>query len=597
MLWGLTIDPVKPLKYIVQQDVYVSFAIVDCREGGHPKQLLHLAVQHGDVEHLLCSFIIGYVFHQNLNLKLTAGEEVTFVITGPNKVHLNGYTCASEAEPIANASSELQDGTRQRVSANGDSLDHQPFMEQEKPEDDYEKEDEEEKEDDHCDDHGGKEASGVTKSDMELLDATKQLEDSLEASQGRRKNQETDTGLLDQGHEVNMETAFTSVLANKQTSRPWETKENQSKKYGLQQENGKEQKIAAASADSIAIQMTADDQNILQDWEEPVKTDSSAGNSSIPEIIILSTDEDESDEKQTIRRSEMRSPKKEDNFSQSRYRKKKRKKRSRSSDKSDGKEKRRPSWEKHRDRKFRHKDSRVMKLETYNSDTEPEVTILSDIIYPAVRSRSMVSSAVSCRCRLSASRCKFCRFKRDMRIKTPSESKLGKRNVWIAPNDRKEKGVSAARVFPFEEGRARAGSSPRSNEQRSQRTIPKRTSQDRQQSPTEMSLTNPPPCHLHGNELTPVTTQDYLPYPVGSQQRHTKTPQEQMTRIQKKRLADYVKAKYSSKIYKFRKKEIHKPLTEKQMFFKCRYCRASFTSRVGRRIHEEEHGNNKCDPR
>lgn len=31
---------------------------------------------------------------------------------------------------------------------------------------------------------GGKEASGVTKSDMELLDATKQLEDSLEASQG-----------------------------------------------------------------------------------------------------------------------------------------------------------------------------------------------------------------------------------------------------------------------------------------------------------------------------------------------------------------------------------------------------------------------------
>ncbi|XP_071817803.1 uncharacterized protein [Apostichopus japonicus] len=501
MLWGLTIDPVKPLKYIVQQDVYVSFAIVDCREGGHPKQLLHLAVQHGDVEHLLCSFIIGYVFHQNLNLKLTAGEEVTFVITGPNKVHLNGYTCASEAEPIANASSELQDGTRQRVSANGDSLDHQPFMEQEKPEDDYEKEDEEEKEDDHCDDHGGKEASGVTKSDMELLDATKQLEDSLEASQGRRKNQETDTGLLDQGHEVNMETAFTSVLANKQTSRPWETKENQSKKYGLQQENGKEQKIAAASADSIAIQMTADDQNILQDWEEPVKTDSSAGNSSIPEIIILSTDEDESDEKQTIRRSEMRSPKKEDNFSQSRYRKKKRKKRSRSSDKSDGKEKRRPSWEKHRDRKFRHK------------------------------------------------------------------------------------------------GRARAGSSPRSNEQRSQRTIPKRTSQDRQQSPTEMSLTNPPPCHLHGNELTPVTTQDYLPYPVGSQQRHTKTPQEQMTRIQKKRLADYVKAKYSSKIYKFRKKEIHKPLTEKQMFFKCRYCRASFTSRVGRRIHEEEHGNNKCDPR
>lgn len=108
------------------------------------------------------------------------------------------------------------------------------------------------------------------------------------------------------------------------------------------------------------------------------------------------------------------------------------------------------------------------------------------------------------------------------------------------------------------------------------------------------------PTSLHGTKV-PVSSRQGQ---SSSQSGHCsvrplkrlKLDEQEITRIKKKKLAQFVKSKYSSKVFKFRKKEVHKTLMEKQTIYKCRYCSCSFTSRIGRRIHEEIHANSKYDP-
>lgn len=94
MIWGLTLEPGKVYTEIVQDELQLSMAILECRKGisENESNFSHIVMKTYNTEYLLCTLVNGATYQQTLDLKIMPREKVTFLVQGSSTVYLVGYS-------------------------------------------------------------------------------------------------------------------------------------------------------------------------------------------------------------------------------------------------------------------------------------------------------------------------------------------------------------------------------------------------------------------------------------------------------------------------------------------------------------------------
>lgn len=96
MIWGMTLQPGYEYTEIVDDEVRLSMATLECRprkaQGDTFQLSSHVVVKTIRGEFLLCNLEKGPTPQQSLDLVLQPREKVTFSVEGTGVVHLMGYT-------------------------------------------------------------------------------------------------------------------------------------------------------------------------------------------------------------------------------------------------------------------------------------------------------------------------------------------------------------------------------------------------------------------------------------------------------------------------------------------------------------------------
>ncbi|XP_071830308.1 uncharacterized protein [Apostichopus japonicus] len=102
MIWGLALEPGHDYTTRSEDEVHLSLAAIESRvEIGKAGSYSQLVLKTNDTEQLLCTLVHGTIFQQCLDLKLMAGEEVTFSVQGSCGVYITGYSYRNPLEPTA----------------------------------------------------------------------------------------------------------------------------------------------------------------------------------------------------------------------------------------------------------------------------------------------------------------------------------------------------------------------------------------------------------------------------------------------------------------------------------------------------------------
>ncbi|PIK43270.1 putative 46 kDa FK506-binding nuclear protein-like [Apostichopus japonicus] len=94
MIWGLTLEPGKVYTEIVQDEVQLSMASLECRRDttDNESNFSHIVMTTNNAEYLLCTLVNGATYQQNLDLKIMPQEKVAFSVQGASTVYLMGYS-------------------------------------------------------------------------------------------------------------------------------------------------------------------------------------------------------------------------------------------------------------------------------------------------------------------------------------------------------------------------------------------------------------------------------------------------------------------------------------------------------------------------
>ncbi|XP_071832295.1 uncharacterized protein [Apostichopus japonicus] len=94
MIWGLTLEPGKVYTEIVQDEVQLSMASLECRRDTSDNEgnFSHIVMTTNNAEYLLCTLVNGATYQQNLDLKIMPQEKVAFSVQGASTVYLMGYS-------------------------------------------------------------------------------------------------------------------------------------------------------------------------------------------------------------------------------------------------------------------------------------------------------------------------------------------------------------------------------------------------------------------------------------------------------------------------------------------------------------------------
>lgn len=103
MIWGMTLQPGYEYTELVDEEVRLSMASLECRprksqNGSSIVLSSHVVLRTSRGEFLLCTLEKGPTPQQNLDLVLQPREKVTFSVEGTGIVHLMGYTSESPDE-------------------------------------------------------------------------------------------------------------------------------------------------------------------------------------------------------------------------------------------------------------------------------------------------------------------------------------------------------------------------------------------------------------------------------------------------------------------------------------------------------------------
>ncbi|PIK33062.1 hypothetical protein BSL78_30124, partial [Apostichopus japonicus] len=102
MIWGKVLHPGESLTEVVDSEIHLSMASLECRPRLSSKKDLtaHVILRTHTGEYLLCSLGYGPTPQQNLDLVLQPQEEITFSVEGSGVVYLTGYTIPT-TEPVS----------------------------------------------------------------------------------------------------------------------------------------------------------------------------------------------------------------------------------------------------------------------------------------------------------------------------------------------------------------------------------------------------------------------------------------------------------------------------------------------------------------